>query len=496
MIFGRKSNDEQAPDDSNPSAFVPQPEKARAWFQHGRTALDTYNYEYALWCYANGTKFDPEEMSAHEAMYEAAIKLHGKGAKAAPGKELRKLDGPNPVDKFVAAEYAWMRSLTNSSLALRLLDAAAKAEQFEFGRWLAPKLLGMLRQQKKPSKSDFVKAMTLLGQVNAWEQAISAGEIAVQIDPTDAELQQQLKNLAAQRAMDQGGYEKAAGQEGGFRSFVKNMDKQRELEEAESIAGGSSIDERNLQRAKAAYEENPEIPDNIHKYGQLVKKQGTPEAEELAHTIYIKGYESTKEYRFRMAAGDIRISQLERSVKELQSKADAAPEDESLREELASALEALLTLQASEYAERESKYPTDRRMKYLRGEVEYRRGNVDDAMPCFQNAKDDPKLRVNAGYYLGLCFAKEGWHNEAISEFKEALDRIDPTEKEKELSIRYDLMVSLLEHAKLEKSIDHAKEALDICSGIARKDITYRDIRVRRKELDSLIRELSGSETP
>ena len=54
-------------------------------------------------------------------------------------------------------------------------------------------------------------------------------------------------------------------------------------------------------------------------------------------------------------------------------------------------------------------------------------------------------------------------------------------------------MVSLIAHARDEQSVELAKRALDICSSIARKNITYRDIRVRRKEIDNLIKELSGT---
>jgi hypothetical protein len=54
--------------------FQAQPDKARKWFDYARNAADTSNFDYALTCYANGIKFDPEAMSAHEAMYEAAIK--------------------------------------------------------------------------------------------------------------------------------------------------------------------------------------------------------------------------------------------------------------------------------------------------------------------------------------------------------------------------------------------------------------------------------------
>jgi lipopolysaccharide biosynthesis regulator YciM len=119
-------------------------------------------------------------------------------------------------------------------------------------------------------------------------------------------------------------------------------------------------------------------------------------------------------------------------------------------------------------------------------------GRFDEAMQCFQEAKDDPKLRVRAGYMLGRCFAAENWHDIAIQEYKEALDRVEAGDRDTELMIRYDLMVSLMEHARTEQSMELARESLEICSSIARKDITYRDIRICRKQVDELIQQLSG----
>jgi len=111
-------------------------------------------------------------------------------------------------------------------------------------------------------------------------------------------------------------------------------------------------------------------------------------------------------------------------------------------------------------------------------------------MAAFQAAKDDPKLKVNSAWMLGRCFSKEGWHTEAVGEFREALAALDSTQSEKELEIKYDLMLALMELAKLEKSGAHAKEAADICSAIVRKNIGFRDVRARRKEVDELVRTL------
>ncbi|MHC4992017.1 MAG: tetratricopeptide repeat protein [Planctomycetota bacterium] len=493
-IFRKKTSEAEAPeaaDGGRGTAFEAQPEKARKWFDHAKTAAMSSNHAYALECYASGVRLDPELLSAHEAMYEVALQYATNGGKPASGREVKGFDDGSPVSKFAAAEFAWMKDINNAGLALRALEAAIKAEQMEFGNWSARMVLALLRRSKKPNKAQLIAGKDLFAQVGAWNEAIVAGEMALQLDPTDAELAAEMKDLAAQRAMDQGGYAEAAGEEGGFRKFVRDIDKQRELEEAEAISGASSIEERNLVRAKQAYEANPNSPDAVNRYAQILKKQDTPESVREAYELYLKGYKAVGEYRFRMAAGDIKIELARRKVRALREKMASNGETAEIRDQLETARQGQLDLEATEYRERVTKYPTDRTLKYQLGLVEFDLGDFDAAMECFQKAKDEPKLRVRAGHMLGRSFARKPWHAEAIAEYREALAAMDVVDEERELDIRYDLMLSLAAHAREESSPELAREARDICSSIARKDVSYRDIRDKRKQVDQLVQELS-----
>lgn len=478
-------------EEGDSKAFKPDPDKARKWFEHAKSMADRFDYGYALFLYANGIKFDPESISAHEAMLETAIKYMNQEGKPASNKDLKAINDGSPVARMAAAEFAWFKDYRNPTLACRTLEAAVKAGQLEFGHWIAARVLNLVRSQKKVNKNALLSLMELFKKVHAWDEAIAAGEAALQLDPTDSALGHELKDLAAQRAMDQGGYEAAAGEEGGFRKFVKDSDKQRELQEAEAISASADVETRNLERARLEYEKNPTQPDAINRYGQLLKRKGTPEALDKAYEVYMTGFETVKEYRFRMLAGDIQIDKLSRELRELEEQLEADAENESLKQEHAEKRKALLELQANEYAERVMKYPTDRQRKYELGAVLFELSRCEEAMGQFQAAKEEPRLRVRAGHLLGRCFALESWHPEAIAEYREALEAIDVTEQDRELEIRYDLMVSLIELARSEQSLETAREALEICSTIARRNITYHDIRERRKEIDQLVRELS-----
>ena len=83
--------------------------------------------------------------------------------------------------------------------------------------------------------------------------------------------------------------------------------------------------------------------------------------------------------------------------------------------------------------------------------MQYARGEYDDAMAQFQNAKDEPKLHARAAQMLGRCFMAEKWYGEAIAEFREALQVLEVTDKERELEIRYELMEGLMQQADEER---------------------------------------------
>lgn len=472
-------------------AFVPQPEKARKFFDHAKTMADTGNYEYALMLYAKGFRLDPSPVDKHEEFYKLAANFFRSGGKPATRENLKELDGPGPIDKFAQAEYVWARDLLNMDASFRLLETAAKAGQFEFGAWVAPKVLDLLRKQKKQSKAMWMKAKDLLSGVEAWAEAFACVEEAVKIDPADTQLSADLKDLTARHALKAGGYDRAETQQpGGFRALVKDQSKQQALQDASAITGDEETMARNLERARKDYEENPGAPDAVQKLGVLLRRLATPESEDEAVSVFLSGFERLKEYRFKMMAGEIRVSQLRRKVSAALKAHEADPENAAAKAQWQELRSQLLDLEGRELREKQRNYPTDRSIKAELGRIEFELGNYEDAMAAFQACKDEAKLRIMSTHMLGKCFAAENWHAEAIGEFREALQALGVGEGDKELPIKYDLMNSLIELARAERNGAYAREAAEICSAIVRRDIGYRDIRTKRKDIDALLKEL------
>jgi thioredoxin-like negative regulator of GroEL len=481
-LFGKKTN----PTD----VFLPDPEKANAWFVRARQMADSHNYESAFAFFASGFKLDPRDIEIHKEVLQIATLYYNRGGDKATNKQIKQVGSITDIEKFVTALYTWWHDVMNAKQAMKAVSAAVIAEQNEFGTAMADTLLSLASKDGKALTYKELKAlMELFNSAGAWDQAIKVGQAALAVKPDDAVLERSLNELAAERAMSQGGYDKMGTDEGGFQKFVKDIDKQRELEEDESIAGSAGSTERVIERAKKELEENPNSPEAVSTYVKVLKKNPTSENLKLAFKILMHGFKATKQYSFRMEAADIKISMGTIHVLELEKQLASKP-DKEMQQKYDQSLAELRAFKKQEFQERASKYPTDRKIRFQLGELAIQDGDTNLAMECFQKAKDEPRLRVRAGQELGRCFASEGWYSESVGEFKESIKALAGSDNDTELSLRYDLMHSLSLKAKKDKNIDLAKEAMEICSGIARKDISYRDIRDCRRNLDDLIKEL------
>lgn len=474
-----------------PPAFVADPAKAARYAEKARESMRKGEWTYSLTMFAMSVKHDPGNLVIHGEMYEAASAHHNAGGKAAASSDMKLIDGPGLVDRFAVAQYQWFCSVRDAGLALSCIEAAAKAGLSDFGQWAAKAAFGavVLAQNAKPVKKVWLRAKDAFAGVEAWEQALACGEAAVTMDPSDGALQSELRQLQAALAIKRGGFADNVGKEGAFLTRVKDAEKQAELQAQDSLSGAGGKDQLQIEVAKRDFEERPSSPEAVLKFAQLLRRSGTPEGEAQAIEVYTTGFKNIGEYRFKVEADNIRILRARRKLDAIKAAADAG--DARAAAQFAAGLKQVQEFEAACYAERAAKYPTDRGVKYDLGRLLFELGRYEDAMKSLQEAKDEGKYRVIAAHLLGRCFVQEGWNGEAVGEFKEALAALDVTTAEREMEIRYDLMTTLIELARTEKSIQHAKDAQELCSMILRKDIGFRDIRARRKETDELVRQLS-----
>ncbi len=462
------------------------PEAAERFFEHARTSHETTSYEYAMNMWLSGLRLDPSNISAMENFFRSASAFASANPKKKPKVELQV---KTPVDKFLAALLNWATRLTDGDAAMRAGEAAANAGLDEQGYWCLERSMTLAKGAKRPSPVTFKKLMQLFAKVGAYNEAVEAGNIAVQLAPADSDLASAVKNFSAQATMSQGGYDQV-GEEGGFRKNIRNAARQQQLQDEEALSKGEGTIERLIERARADLEERPEDPQALTTLAKRLIERGTPKDEKEAYELYKKGYQLTKEFRFRQAADDIKIRAWRRRLIALEKKALENPNDQAVQQELENARKDVMEAETKVFAARVEAYPTDMSLKFELGRLYFEQNQYEDAIANLQQAQGEPKLRVRTLHMLAKSFLAMGWGDEAVTTFRQALEAHGRESDTTGMEINYGLMVALLTKATDHRDLQAATEADKIASSIAIRDIGFKEVRQKRDALKALLAEL------
>ncbi len=499
-IFSFKKKDDQpssaagaAPAGASPAEGAgnePQfsPEKAKKFFDYAKARQETGAYEYAMSLWLRGLKLDPASMSAMESFFQSATGFLGEGKKSIDKDLIKDISGKTDVDRYVWSLLEWSLKPTEAVNAVTAAEYAAKLGLAEPAYWIGERALPISMRDKRPRKDLFVKLMNAMAKVGAFELAVKAGEEACKLDPADGPLGSEVRNMAAKATMSRGGFDKA-GQQGGFMANVRNLDKQKQLEDAEKIVKTEDTVERLLKTAEEDYGRRPDDPSAVTVYVKRLLERGTPADENRAIEVSLKAFETLKQFRYRQTVGEIRIRQGRRKATDLKKQLEANPGDGVLKGNYEKAMNELVDLELEEFKLCAEAYPTDQRFKFEVGRRYLHKGMYEDAIACFQESQNDAKFRSLSLNYLAQSFLKIEYLDESIETFRRAMEQRDlPNDQMMEL--KYGLMSALLTKAEKDRDLASAEEADKLASSIAVVQINYKDIRARRESLKKLLADL------
>jgi tetratricopeptide (TPR) repeat protein len=488
-LFGKK-DDPTPSDNGGPHEF--SPEKAARFFQHARTVHDTGNFEYAIQSYLNGLRFDPQSMTGLTGLFQSCAAFLGEKEGRSVSKDVFKsVGGKSELDRYLLSLLEWGMKPTDPSMALRAFEYSARMGLTEPAAWIGERALGACLREKKPVRDRVLKCAQYFQKVGALNQAVAAAEQALKINPTDGEVAQYVRQLAAQATMNRGGYDRS-GQEGGFRQNIRDADKQRQIEESERIVKSDETKERLIAAAEADLQNRPDDTGVIDKLGKLLLERGRPADEERAHGLYTHAFEVSKTFRWRELAGTIRMRQSRRKVVELRRMLEQSPGNEMLTRMLTQSEREHAELEAAEYKLQCDAYPTDLTRKFELGKRYMALEMYHEAIEMFQESQHDPRNRPASLSLLGQAFLKIGWNDEGVGALRTALE-IKDLLPDVNLEIRYWLMVALQSKAQAERDLEAAAEADRLAASVALQSIGYLDIRTRRDAIKKLVADLKAA---
>src|SRR5207237_10880538 len=78
--------------------------------------------------------------------------------------------------------------------------------------------------------------------------------------------------------------------------------------------------------------------------------------------------------------------------------------------------------QLAQYTLCADNYPTETVFRFNMAQCLFRLRRFDEAIPIFQNARQDPKYRVDAATLLGRAFMEAGFMDEAVDTMRDAIE--------------------------------------------------------------------------
>ena len=446
--------------------------KAKVFFDRGSTVAATGNYEYAIQMYLEGLAIDPDAKEAHQALRDISLRRKASGGKDMGMLARMKLPrGKDDREQMLRAERLMAYNPGDPENMLVLMKAAYRAGFYDTVLWIGPILLKANSELKNPDVSKYLAARDIYAELKLWRQAVDATQLAAAVRTDDMELQRQLKDLGARLTLQSGNYEAGA-----FRDSVKDMAGQKKLMEQDMDIHDVDVITRQINEAEEAYAAEPNEPGKLMRLVDALVKSESTANENRAIELLQKEFERTNTFRFRFNIGKIKLTQLRRQDRAERARVAQNPKDERIKKEYLQFQRDRYQEELKEFQLFADAYPTDMTFRYEVGVRLFMLEQPREAIPLLQQARSDPKQRVEASTYLGRAFLATGFADEAVDTFKQTLEEYEMRgdNKSKEMFYWYG--------RALEEKGDTAT-ALKAYSQLVQWDFGYRDVQGRIKKL-------------
>ncbi len=448
--------------------------KAKAFFEKARKVAETNNVDYAIDMYLQGLRYSPDALEeGHLPLCELALQRQGRGGKKPSMMEkMKHLRGKTPLEQMLNAEYLFAKDPGHLPFAEAMLRGAVAGGYNKTAGWIANLVFQKNNASKRPSAQTYILLKDSYAALGQFDKAVVACQRASRLRPEDGALADEFKNLSAELTMARGKYDK----EGDFRKAIKDREGQEKLHAQAGVVKTEDYRITAVEDARKKIAQNPNLPANIFGLTDALSDMENDQAENDAIALLESTYTTKKDFSYKQRAGQIKIKQLRRKIREAKAALETNPDDAQIKAALERLSAQLNNTELEHYRLSVQNYPTNLGVKYEYALRLVRDEQYNEAIPLFQEAQKDPRRKIAAMNKIGLCFFMKGWLTDAIDVFTKAIEsheiRDDATGKE----LRYNLALAYEQQGETEK-------ALEIYRKIAQLDFGYKDVSQRVDKL-------------
>jgi tetratricopeptide (TPR) repeat protein len=483
MPENTKGNEAPQVPDANAPFQSSEADKAKAakWFARARELFEKRNHEYAIKCFIDGLAFWPEAVEeAHQPLRACAMARRQAGGKKSGMMDSVKysMTHKDPVRAMLNSEWLWAHDPFNSKYVSGLIKNANKARIDDVVMWAGPIYRELIEQEKKPDPKSFALLKeiyeSLAGRaearrefdlaITAMERGLEALGVQQHLSPNDLSIGNLVRDMSTKLTILKGNYETASS----FKDSIRGADEQAAEHDRERMFQSDERLDALIAAADKDMRDNPGIAGKVMTLVELLCRRDNEAQEARAIGVLVDAFQSTDDYRYKMRADDIRMRQLARRVRQARDSKD--------REAVRAARIKQLQFEIPAFRERVDKYPTDLRIRYEYGLRLFSARKYDEAIPCFQASRGDPKSRVPSALYLGRCFYETEYFSEAISILQEGKADYEITDDTTAKELLYWL-------GRAQADQGEPAAAQKTYGQLLQLDYNYRDVRDRMKGL-------------
>jgi tetratricopeptide (TPR) repeat protein len=455
----------------------------RAWreqYEKGKTAFERNNLDYALEILTQVLEQEPGFFECRQALRAAQFK---KAGVSSTGLFKKLIGSTNP--KLVQAQLA-VRS--NPRQALNLAEemlnhdpnnmAAHKVVGDAAAALDLPKTAVLsfeIALKQSPRDRDIaMKLARFLARVGQARRAEGILDELNRAHPSDPEITQALKDVAASRTLAEGGYDALADGKGSYRDILKDEKEAVSLEQEQREHKSGDVTDRLLAEYEARVPNEPQNQRLLRSIAELYsqKKNFDKALEYYGRLASLENADPTIE----RAIADIQVRRLDHALSLLDPQApDYADQAAKLKTERQAFL-------LEDCKRRVEKYPSDLQIRFDLGQLYFEAGRIGEAIQEFQKAQNNPHKRIPAMNYLGQCFARRGMNDLAARTFQNAIKEKAVFDDEKR-DLIYQLGCAFEKMGRKEEAIEQFKLIYEV-------DIGYRDVAAK---VDAYYAAQSGS---
>lgn len=449
-------------------------EARRSHWLKAMAAVELRNFEYAISLLQAILKQEPEFLTGRQLLRRTEI-TKGKTARKSrfnlsttpiaimkAQRELKK----DPKRAVEMIEKVLEDEPYNKQANLVLKEAAGAAGWPEIGVFALETLL-----EENPRDVKLLHELgRLLRELGENEKEVEVYNRISEVNPRDGEALRLGKDASARASMKSGGWTQAAS----YRDLIKDKEVAISLEQQGRMKlAGESLD----QQIAETYERHQAEPDNVDLARRLGLLHEEKQDFESASAWYQYACALTEgiDTGFVRKVSGLKVKQLDREIVQHEEFLALPALSDELRaqrlQELKAAKQKRFEILIADARDRVARNPTDLQFRFELGEELLKAGQLREALPELQRARQNPNARLKAMNLVGHCYTELGMLDLAMKQLEEASKEIlsmDAMKKE----VLYNLGLVYERMGERDRSLDCMKQ-------IYEADYGYKDVAPR-----------------